>query len=121
MISSSRGRRTTDPPPPRDPTWGPPVAGPVLAPQGGRNKPGGSLPSQPPIVPHPLLPTAPPVPQPLPLPVLTRPRQDEDLFICQALLPGELGEPLQALGTELLRPACSQEQGERQPPHCTPQ
>jgi len=112
-VSSDGGQGTTAPP--RDPTWGSaqqhPTPGPAPAPRGGRDEPGGSPPSQPPGVPHPSLPTTPLSPQPL-----TCPRQDEDLLVRQALLLGELGEPLQALGSELLRPTCSRERGERQPP-----
>lgn len=120
MISSSRGWGTTAPPPPgtlRGVT-------PLLALCWPHREAGTSqerlLPLSPPRYLTPCSPLPSPCPQPLPLAVLTRPRQDKDLFIRQALLPGELGEPLQALGTELLRPACSQEQGERQPPPLHP-
>lgn len=90
--------------PPRDPAWG----------SAQRQPPASPLGNLAPAPQHPL-----PL-QPLPPAALTSLGQDEDLFVRQALLPGELGEPLQALGTELLCPACGQEQGERQPPGSPP-
>lgn len=54
--------------------------------------------------------------RPPPLQLLTRLGQDGDLLVRQTQLLGEPREPLQALGTDLLRPACDREQGEGQPP-----